>query len=1261
MSESFRAAVPPAFAPPPDAPERSRALDPDQSFLVQAPAGSGKTHLLTQRFLRLLAQAEKPDEIVAITFTNAAAAEMRQRILGELEKAGASIAETNQDPESLPALAARAMQRAKAGGWQILDQPHQLRITTIDAFCRELALKSPLRWGLLSSLGGRLEPVNEPGTLYQQAAQRTLQVLESPDAVSRHSVEALLRWRDNNWADVENLIVAMLKVRTRWHQEFVFARDADWEGLRKRLEAPFCRSARKRFERLVSLLDQLPGSRERAHELARFACGERGQYSPVGLAEIAELPASLRLEAEADEVLLLEDIADAYRELARFLMTDGNWRKHTGLNARFGFPPHAEGKNAKALFGRLIDDLRQIEGLQSALAAFAEPIPVRYSDEEWQLVRHCFAVLRQAYGQLQLVFAETGSVDFTEIARIALDVLSDEDGSPSDLAIREADSIRHLLIDEFQDTSRNQHELLSRLIGAWPDRQGRSLFCVGDPMQSIYSFRDAEVELFERVKTLGIEPATFDPDATALLLESVALRANFRTIPSLVDDLNIHFKNIFASDNGSDDGSGVRFSPAEAARAALVSIPPRITELHLAFTRKGATANGTEDEFSPETTQQSQLTGMVALIQSRLAEATQAAEPRFRIAVLGRKRASLVPIAEALREAAISFRAIELVKLNERPEVLDALALARAMLNPADRIAWLGVLRAPWCGLSLAELHLITSADDKTIAATAIPLLLRERLETLFAGREITPRAYAAAARVRDVLTYAARQRGEAASFALGTWLESVWKALGGEDTVNPEEHENLRVLWTALDSLADGEVDLLGPGLATALDRLFALPDPAASSEFGVQLMTIHKSKGLEFEMVIVPDLESPGNKTEYSMMSWLERGVSGGDEPTEFLIAPIQTKGGDASPAKKWVQAMRRERETQELRRVLYVAATRAREELHLFTRPRFKEKQEAAGLTRTLLNPDGLLATAWPALGDKIHAIFASATPAENVVTEYVALAAAAGPGVVLQMPSPPGVTQPPTRPTRLRRLPQNYIAPAVSQLGQSRSGDTFAPENPLNEPLYARTEGGLHSRLIGQAVHTLLEHLSLLYRNLSHAGVDAALTQTLPAIQAEMRRQGLTSAQAKRTAAEALEVARSGAAHPDGAWILAPHTDAISEGNWTGLIDGTLQNLRPDRVFLATQAEQPGQFLDQSFWWIVDYKTSHASYPVSLNGQAAVKAKAAFLEDHREQHKKQLAIYAQLLRGMDIYSSTPTPLGIRTGLYYPRLGLFDWWDA
>ena len=1271
--------------------ERSRALDPTRSFLVQAPAGSGKTYLLTQRFLRLLAQAEKPDEIVAITFTNAAAAEMRNRILESLEKAAlekvGSAADGDRDPESLPALAAKAMKRARLMGWQILDQPSQLRITTIDAFCRSLALQSPLSWGLLSGLGGRLDPVNQAGDLYRRAATRTIELLNLEESETRFAVEQLLRWRDNNWKDVEDLLADMLSKRNRWYQEFVFAREGDWAKLQQRLEAPFRRAACERLAAIVQVLDRLPESRDYALLLARGACECPGKSSPLSLAERAELPVSFGAEDGILDVDVVEDAVSAYRDLANFLLTkEGAWRSRTGINKNHGFPSGNAGKAAKERFGDFVDGLATEAGVQSALAAFQKPIPVRYTDEEWELIRHCFAVLRYAAGQLQVVFAETGSVDFTEVAQIALRILVDEDGSPSDFAIRVADGIHHLLIDEFQDTSRRQHELLSRLIAAWPDREGRSCFCVGDPMQSIYGFREAEVELFERLKSHGLETSSVGSE-DPLRFEFVPLRANFRTVPTLVNDLNGRFESIF----GEDDGSGVSFSRAEAARESLSLAK---TELHLAFALSRGVASGNFGEAQPELVREAQLEEMVGLIRNRLEAAQELKKTdgsgKFRVAVLGRTRNSLIPVAEALRKAAIGYRAIELELLRERPEVLDALSLARALLNPTDRTAWLGVLRAPWCGLSLADLHLLTSGDDLGISQTPIPILLETRLMMLGEAGLLSSRTADAVSRVWGVLRHAHETRSAASTWALGTWLESVWSALGGDNTVGEVERANLHLLWAALDKLPDGELDLGGPGLDSALNELYALPDPDASSEFGVQLMTIHKSKGLEFEVVIVPDLEAGSRRSEKTMISWLERGLVGtgseADELTEFLIAPIQAKGSDIGVAKRWVDGVKREREEQEMQRLLYVAATRAREELYLFARPRFR-------INRTgepeLAQATGLLETAWPAIGAEVQQRFdtwlaanKSAAEGDGIFETTLQIAAAAAEsdgskakGNLLQMPATAAPFQPETRPTLIRRLPEGYAAPGLQRWSNSynadRSGGGLSDEE-AERKLYERTEGGLHSRLMGTAIHAFLERLSYLRRWMDPAEAAEGIEDALPAISARLRGRGLSQVVAERLAGEALVVAQRASIDPVGSWVLAPHLKSESEARWTGLIStasGRLQrwNLKPDRVFFAEPLplRRPQTSSLESLlrddggdpcWWIIDYKTSDADGAIL----GAEDQRAVFLGDHRRRFGGQLEAYAKVLRGLGTGEGNFAGR-IRAGIFYPRLLLLDHWEA
>src|SRR5208337_2034564 len=154
------------------------------------------------------------------------------------------------------------------------------------------------------------------------------------------------------------------------------------------------------------------------------------------------------------------------------------------------------------------------------------------------------------------------------------------------------------------------------------------------------------------------------------------------------------------------------------------------------------------------------------------------------------------------------------------------------------------------------------------------------------------------ALRVLETINGMPQLRASQPTASLGTWLEQIWLRLGGAACVDATARANLDLLWSCLDNLMGGEPELLGPGLAAALDKLTALPDPGASGDCGVQLMTIHKSKGLEFEVVIVPELQARIRGGSWKMLSWLERGLAEPDdsgEITEFLVAPFQRKRAD------------------------------------------------------------------------------------------------------------------------------------------------------------------------------------------------------------------------------------------------------------------------------------------------------------------------------------------------------------------------------
>ncbi len=156
-----------------EAATRATALDPVRSFIVEAPAGSGKTELLTQRFLRLLATVELPEQIVAITFTRKAAAEMRQRVVDTLRAAANGTPELPPHRQASLTLARAVLERAGAKSWALLEQSQRLRILTIDALNTSLARQLPvLTSGIVS-----LELTEDADSLYRRAARGTLEAL----------------------------------------------------------------------------------------------------------------------------------------------------------------------------------------------------------------------------------------------------------------------------------------------------------------------------------------------------------------------------------------------------------------------------------------------------------------------------------------------------------------------------------------------------------------------------------------------------------------------------------------------------------------------------------------------------------------------------------------------------------------------------------------------------------------------------------------------------------------------------------------------------------------------------------------------------------------------------------------------------------------------------------------------------------------------------------------------------------------------------
>ena len=1170
---------------PADAGARERALALEQSFLVRAPAGSGKTDLLTRRFLKLLAAVDEPEEILAITFTRAATAEMRGRILGLLEEA--SRGDWAQDEDERVALAQDALAHSDARGWRLLEQPHRLNIETIDSLCLRIGHNQPL----LSRMGGQLAPTEIADPLYAQAARRTLGQLGSADKELDAAITHLLELRDNHLPDCEQLIAGMLAQRDQWVRAFPLAgnmSEGDWDRARSRLERPFREEARRVHEEVYRLIMAQPLLAVELVQLAQYAC-DNGNAKVAPLAGIRALPTPDAVAVEH------------WRCISDFLLTNGEWRKAGGLNVRAGFP--SEGKEQKRRMADLLGRFQNIPGLREALCAARDVPEPRYEETQWETLRHIFMALRRAVAELRVLFAEQNMVDFTELGLAAREVLSNAAASP-DALLALSGNIRHLLVDEFQDTSRSQHELLQLLIRAWEAHDGRTCFLVGDPMQSVYLFRKAEVELFEQVAKNGLIS-----EERVLEFESLALSTNFRSHEGLTTRWNEMFEEVFGS-RGNNGAAGIKYSHTFAFDPALPGDAVKVYPQVIGAPDRKIEAEEEELALNREA---EQVRAIIAQHQDPIEEAI-ADGSEYRVAVLVRSRLHLAKIVALLRERAVPFRAVELETLNERQELIDLLSLVRALVHPMDRIAWLSVLRAPWCGLTLEDLHALTGADDPTFRNVPVLELIEQRLHLL--SEDGGARLRRAAGILKQALTM--RFDGPyAASFS--QWIERTWRSLGGPQCIDASAYENAQVFFALLDAVTPDGIDCLSDDFETELKRLYAQPDPRVSERAGVQLMTIHKAKGLGFDVVIVPGLDRRAAQDKPPLISSVERTNPETGEP-EMLVAPIGNRGGEKHPTYRWVRKHRSRREDEELKRLLYVACTRARRSLHLLG---------TATMTASGLKPGdarSLLATAWPALQPDFEEALAGretepagkmiAFPAQGVQGELFDLAASAEP--VASVESRPKLL--------LRRLPID------ADLSTGLGNVTFAHGIAGGyEPPVARPEGSRDARQKGSVVHALLEQLS---RGASMEALEIAARSLL-------RAAAYFGKNLEGTIAEVMKAVTNCVNDADGAWILEPHSQAQSEASWMSWTEGAFETLRADRVFVAGAEPRAA---GENHLWIVDYKMS------------APAGDANFLANQRAIYAPQLARYARALRG-----AQGIDLPVCFGLYYPRIARLDWWRA
>jgi ATP-dependent helicase/nuclease subunit A len=1122
---------------------RARALDPTASLIVQAPAGSGKTGLLTQRYLVLLARAEHPEEVVAITFTRKAANEMRERVLKALDEARtADRPETTYEAQTWD-LARTVLERDIALQWHLALNPERLRIFTIDSFCSALTRQMPV----LSRLGAPPSAADDPERLYRDAALAALAHLEENDTWS-DSVARLLAHFDNDMVRARQQIADMLARRDQWMRHLLDQRSAGER--RAHLESTLQAINRAALDVLAR---QAPATLSK--EVAALA-----RYAASNLSAQPDHPVHACASLVTWPGGALEQ-RSMWQGLAALLLTGKDeWFKT--VNVKNGFPAatkkggnKSENEQREAMKARMLAVLDQLRAgppdFMAALAAVRRLPDDHYDDASWEAIEALTSVLRLAVGELTVAFKRSGRADFTEIAQGALHALGSSE-EPTNLALHLDYRIHHLLVDEFQDTSISQFDLLERLTAGWQAGDGRTLFLVGDPMQSIYRFRQAEVGLYLRARHQGVGPVRLEP---------LTLSLNFRSASGVVDWVNEAFACILPENEDIHAGA-VPYSPAVASKDAgdglAVEMHPFIDDDGEAEARK-----------------------VVELV-----SAARARQPDGRIAVLVRGRRHLAQIAIQLKEAGLFFQAVEIEALDERPVVQDLFALTRALTHPADRAAWLAVLRAPWCGLTLADLEALVTGDaDQSVWNLMHDASRREQLSA--DGRTRLTRT-------RDALQPALAVVGHD---RLRRVVEGAWLALGGGACVERQtDLEDARIYLELLDALDEAGTVPDYRQLTDRIDELFAQPDVLAPET--LQLMTIHKAKGLEFDTVILPGLgRRPRNETP-PLLRWLQTAEAAGSPG--LLLAPTRATGADHGALYNYIGERETEKGHHENGRLLYVATTRARQHLHLLG----SVKRKADGSLNAPASST-LLALLWPMVEDE----FQQATGG----------APAAG---VLQPTSPPE--------GNLRRLPVDWTAPAFPPAVAWQAG-TLPPlpdELPAVEFDWA-TETARH---VGTVVHRALQQIGR--EGLAHWTVQR-LNALLPGFRLALSRQGVPQDKLAEAAQRVNEAVAHALQDNRGAWLFdARHTQARSEYPLSFDDHGQLSTVIIDRTFIDNDGVR----------WIVDFKTG----PHSGGGVEE------FLDREQQRYRGQLEKYAAILKKLD---SRP----VKLGLYFPLLGGWREWEA
>ncbi|SPF49096.1 DNA helicase/exodeoxyribonuclease V, subunit A [Syntrophobacter sp. SbD1] len=851
-----------------DAEKRSRALEPAGSFHLTAPAGSGKTFLLVSRFLRLLGLVDHPRQILALTFTNKAAAEMRERVKGCLERAKSgpapgSDADTEAEAELIgyasKALAAHSKLEELLLSGEILD------IRTFHSFCYAVASQAPFEAGIAP--GSALMDENEQEIFIRETVNDALQQIASRkegDAPRRALMNRLL-YLNNSWPTLANEMKDLVERRGGLLEMVrVLSRDRASGYLAARVR-----------EMVEVELDSLKTGFE-ACELGRGWDCFIEQTRSAGAEAACTLPAAIP--------------GPQWEDLPRWIcLADTFLTKEGGIRSRLGPKTGFYGGFAKSMWGCAIQDMpsQVAQRLHDIRQLPAPDAPVTDPDILWDLVVLLHSVI-EIYDARRRA---KRTLDYSALELAALRLF--DAAEPSDLQLMLDQQIRHILVDEFQDTSRVQWELLQKLCAGWSDETGRkTLFIVGDPKQSIYAFRKAEVKLFmDARRGLPVE------GGANIYLEPLVLDTNFRSQPHLIDWCNSVFERTVMADPQVEFDE-VPFSPAKPSPTTRVHSDPAPIELAL---------------FMEWPERESARRREAQWLAGRIARHIEENGRHSHNAILLFSRTHLPVYLEALQQKKIQVQVKEGLKLRERPEVFYLWQLCRGIVLPQDDLAWAAQLRSPWFSLDFDRIYKISREA---------PALWVEKIHAFSQADSQTGSFW-------EALTSAWQHAGR---LPLADVVESAWLDLEGAQVVLSRWGSRglncCRRFLHMLREAEQGEPVHTLVRFEQLLQKAYEPVDPDSASS-NIVLSTVHGAKGLEFDTVFMPfmDWDPESRRKDLPPPYMIERAPHSGD----YLLASRPDRlTGEKDPLYTLLRKLRSKRQLGEAKRVFYVAVTRAKSEL-------------------------------------------------------------------------------------------------------------------------------------------------------------------------------------------------------------------------------------------------------------------------------------------------------------------------------------------